>query len=114
MHTNERMMRILIFLLILRVLAAPIAARPDCYRPLSKTGFIIRVCMWPAQGPQRLTASSTSLPSEDSRGQGERMHGFLSTTACTLISPIRAHLFHQVTVSFHDLSAFRLNDSPRC
>jgi len=114
MHAKERMMRILIFLLTLRVLAAPIAARPDCYRPVSKTGFIVRVCMWPAQGPQRLTACSTSLRGDGSRGQGEHMHGFLSAAARAHISPIRAHLLHQVTVSFHDLSAFRLIDSPRC
>jgi hypothetical protein len=114
MHAKERMTRILIFLLILRVLAAPIAARPNCYRPLSKTGFIVRVCVWPAQRPQRLTASSICLSGDGSRGQGERMHGFWSTTARTLISPMRARLFHQVTESFHDLSAFRLIDSPRC
>jgi hypothetical protein len=115
MHPISSMARILILLLlILRFLAAPIAARPDSYRPHTKAGFIVRVCAWPAQRPHRSTACPISLPSYGGLGHDGHTHGFWGTTARTRTSLILACLFHQVTWSWHHQSERRLVDSPRC
>jgi len=114
MHPIKSMTRILILLLVLRVLAAPIAARPDSYRPHSKAGFIVRVCAWPAQRPQRSNTSAISVPGYGGRGYGGNTARFAGTTARTLAFLTRARLFHRVVLSFHDPSSLRLIDSPRC
>jgi hypothetical protein len=49
MRPNRGLLRVLIALLTLRVLAAPVAARPDAPKPTSQDRFIVRVCAWPAR-----------------------------------------------------------------
>jgi hypothetical protein len=111
MHLLKGMSRILILLLILRVLAAPIAARPDSYRPHSKTGFIVRVCAWPAH---RSHASAVRVANCDGHGHGGNTAMFPGTTTRALAFLTRRRLFDPVVLSFHDLSSRRLIDSPRC
>src|SRR5689334_11912916 len=50
--------KILIALLVLRVLAAPVALRPDLAETSTSDRFIVRVCVWPAQRPQGATTMS--------------------------------------------------------
>jgi hypothetical protein len=106
--------RILTLLLVLRVLAAPIAARPDSYRPHPKSGFIVRVCAWPAQRPQHSNASVMSVPDYGGRGHGGNTARFPGTSARALSFLTRARVFHRVVLSFHDPGSYRIIDSPRC
>jgi len=48
MYQHVRASSVLILLLVLRVLAAPIAL-PDSPRPQAHTALVVRVCAWPAQ-----------------------------------------------------------------
>ncbi len=114
MHPLKRMTRILILLLILRVLAAPIAARPDSYRPHPKAGFIVRVCAWPAQRPQHSNGSAMRVPDDGGHGHGGNNAAFPGTSARALAFLTRARLFHRVVLSFHDPGSYRPIDSPRC
>ena len=114
MHLMERMSRILIFLLILRVLAAPIAARPDSYRPHSKTGFIVRICAWPAERSQRLNGSAIRVPGYGGRGHGGNTTVFSGTSARAVALLTRAQVFHRIVLSFHNPSSLRPIDTPRC
>jgi hypothetical protein len=111
MHLIKSMSKILILLLVLRVFAAPIAARPDSYRPYAKAGFIVRVCAWPAQ---RSHDSAISVPDNGGRGYGGNTAVFPGTSARALALLTRAHLFDRVVLSFHNPSSRRLIDSPRC
>jgi hypothetical protein len=55
--------RAVVALLVLRVLAAPIASRPDNYRLRTTHRFVARVCTWPAQRPQRsIPVASWDMP----------------------------------------------------
>jgi hypothetical protein len=48
--------RIILLLLIVRMIAAPVAQRPTNTRHRSSSGLVLRVCSWPAQ-----VAQSTSI-----------------------------------------------------
>src|SRR6476646_3061360 len=60
MYQRTGMARILIVLLVLRVVAAPIALRPDTPRHSTNDRFVVRVCSWPVQRALR-PASFASL-----------------------------------------------------
>lgn len=53
--------KILSILLITRMIAAPIALRPDSSTPCANYHLVMRVCAWPAQRPQRSPTSSEIL-----------------------------------------------------
>src|SRR6185437_3481300 len=62
--------RVLTVLLALRVVAAPIAARPDAPTSSASHRFVIRKCSWPVQRPYRATAASILRPSLPGHGAG--------------------------------------------
>lgn len=51
---------LVLFLLALRMLASPLAMRPEPHQLASNYRLVARVCAWPAQHPQR-SLSRTSL-----------------------------------------------------
>lgn len=108
MHLLRGMTRILVLLLILRVLAAPIAARPDSYRPHPKAGFIVRVCAWPVQ---RSDTSAIHVPG-NSDGANTAMFPVTTGRAIAFLTPARR--LDRLALSLHDPSSRRLIDSPRC
>jgi len=105
----------LIALLVLRVLAAPIAARPEPPRPPSTSRFIARVCAWPASRPQRFIAPAASARKPRAAGRASsgdllplsRLRGRAAVTASALRCGLRfwSHEGH---------SALHLSDCPRC
>ncbi len=111
MHLTKSMSRILILLLVLRVCAAPIAARPNTFRPYPKAGFIVRVCAWPAQ---RARESAISARENGGYGHGENTAIFPSITARTPTLLSRVRVSDRVELSFHAPSARRVVDCPRC
>jgi hypothetical protein len=111
MHLPKSMSRILIVLLVLRVFAAPIAARPSTFRPYPKAGFIVRVCAWPAQRSQD---SVISTQQNGGCGHGENTAIFPSATAQALALLTRVRLLDRVVWTFHGPSSRRPIDSPRC
>ena len=111
MRPATGLLRTLIVLLILRVVAAPITARPDTARPPSQARFIVRVCAWPAQRPQRLTSASILLPRSGNNPRNVRFVSFprsLDRADGSLIRARLSRLTHQDTSSVH------LSDCPRC
>jgi hypothetical protein len=96
------------------VVAAPIAARPDTPKPSSNDRFIVRVCAWPAQRPQRPTCAPVRQvrPGGGRRDEGsgfipghrDRPAGALSGTGLSRLGPL-------VT---RNRSGVRLSDCPRC
>ena len=80
MHRFVSMARTLVILLLtLRVLAAPLAMRPEPFRNPSNYRLVVRVCAWPAQRPQRSLTSTSLVPSF--RGKclsdtEDRRHGY--------------------------------------
>jgi hypothetical protein len=61
MHLFVNVTRTLVILLLtLRVLAAPLAMRPEPFKTPARFHLVARVCAWPAQRPQR-SLSLTSL-----------------------------------------------------
>ena len=61
MHLFANMTRTLVILLLtVRVLAAPLAMRPEPFKTPANYRLVARVCAWPAQRPQR-SLSLTSL-----------------------------------------------------
>ena len=61
MHLFVNATRTLVILLLtLRVLAAPLAMRPEPLKTPARYQLVARVCAWPAQRPQR-SLSLTSL-----------------------------------------------------
>ena len=61
---------LLIFLLTLRVLAAPLAMRPEPSRTPANFHLVARVCAWPVQSPRRSLPVTSLVPSF--RGRGPR------------------------------------------
>ena len=107
--------RILILvLLILRVLAAPVSARPYSYGPHPKAGFVIRHCKWPAQRPQRATASAISVPLNPGLGDTGLPQGVWSKITLAHTSPILSCIFHLVAWTCYDSYAPHLVDRLRC
>jgi hypothetical protein len=111
MRPRRGLLRILIGLLILRVIAAPVTARPDPPRSADGPRFVVRVCAWPAQRAQRPTVA----PQREfrSEGPGAVPAGRLSPTSRAGASgPLTgARLFG---LSFRDSDLVRVHDRPRC
>jgi hypothetical protein len=114
MRSIAGLTRILISLLILRVLAAPIAARPDTPKPPSNDRFIVRVCAWPAQRPQRLTSASILRPSFRGSGRDAKANVIPDSQAPPLRELSQSVLSRLAIMSDRDTTAFRIVDSPRC
>lgn len=116
MHRRMGGARILIVLLALRVVDAPIAARPDPPRPPSHSRFVVRVCAWPAQRPQRVTAPAIRTrewhPAEDESvaylipPAGRRGRGAVTASAVLLRRLACRGTDHDTAV--------HLSDCPRC
>lgn len=68
MRPIEGFSRTLLLLLVLRMVAAPVALRPGSPSPRTGTTFVARVCAWPAARPQRLRSILSLVPL--SRGKG--------------------------------------------
>ncbi len=111
MHAINGVTRILILLLLFRVLAAPIAARPESHRPYAKAGFIVRVCAWPARASMY---SAVGSPEYDDRLPGGDAAEFLPASARAIAFLTRARVFHWVVLRYHDPSSCRIRDSLRC
>jgi hypothetical protein len=105
------MMRTLIVLLILRVVAAPITARPDAPTPLSQGRFIVRVCAWPAERPRRLAAGSDFSVRP---GNHERDPSPASPVLRACAEPTRGRLSLLMASALGDRPPVRLSDCPRC
>jgi hypothetical protein len=60
MQASMSATRILIVLLVLRMLAAPVALS-DSVRVQAHQRVVVRVCAWPAHRPQRLTSVQTLI-----------------------------------------------------
>jgi hypothetical protein len=114
MRSKPGMTRILISLLFLRMLAAPIAARPDTPKPPSTDRFIVRFCAWPAQRPQCVNSATVLRPSFRGSRCFAGADWIAVSQAHALGSPGRSALSLLITRSFHGTSALRLDDSPRC
>src|SRR3954468_16177032 len=111
MRVSPLMTRILIALLTLRVLAAPVAARPDTPHSPSAHRFIVRICAWPAQRPQRATAVAILLPGSRGTVPDPRTAAIRATTLRDLS---RSALSRLAAPSVRDATAHRVIDSPRC
>jgi hypothetical protein len=80
MHYNLSATRILIVLLVLRMLAAPVAL-PDSSRTQAQHPLIVRVCAWPVHRPKRLL--SPYLPVKRFRGGWDDVLASLVPVAAT-------------------------------
>ena len=115
MRPHTGMARILITLLVLRVLAAPIAARPDITWPTSHGRFIVRVCSWPAQRPMRVTTPAVLV--RRSRCPADGLTSFrLPPSQLRGPDPFsaRAALARFALGSSRNKSPVHLSDCPRC
>jgi hypothetical protein len=103
--------RVLVALLVLRVLASPIAARPDSPRPPSNDRFIVRLCAWPAQRVQRFNSKEVLSP----RTPGDlRPYRTPMEPASTLDRLARAHLTRLSLLAAANKHLIHLFDAPRC
>ncbi len=107
--------RLLIFcILVMRVVAAPIAARPLAAGIQTKTGFVVRVCAWPIQRPQRSTSASLVLRGpggphrETFAANGQARSLGLDTPSNPFRSAFGIGRF------IHDPRSHRRLDRPRC
>jgi hypothetical protein len=105
------MSRIVILLLVLRMFAAPIAARPVSTRPYVKAGFIVRVCAWPAK---RSHDAAIGVCEHGGCWHGEIPSTFSSATTQSLAIRTRFRSFDRVVVASHGPGWRRRIDSPRC
>ena len=53
---------LVILLLMLRVVASPLAMRPDSHRTPTIYRLVARVCAWPVQGPLRSLSATSLVP----------------------------------------------------
>jgi hypothetical protein len=113
MRLTSSMTRILIALIVLRVLAAPISARPDLPKAPSDARFIVRVCAWPAQRAQRLSASASLVSRFSGRGAWVSRPSAPSYPRLASLWTL-GRLSLRLPPFYRDPSALRLLDSPRC
>ena len=114
MQPPSSMMRLLVFLLIIRVFAAPITARPITAKLPTYRGFVVRVCAWPAHRPHREVSNQLLAARGNGRGDGFRTRR---------IAPLRPHerpfLVHAKLLALSiravpSSTSVYLSDSPRC
>jgi len=111
MRLSPLVTRILIALLILRVLAVPVAARPDSSPSPSAHRFIVRICAWPAQRPPRPNDVAILLLGCRGPVPGPRPFAFW---AASLADPDRPPLSRLASSSVRQSTANRIIDGPRC
>jgi hypothetical protein len=102
------MARALIALLVIRVLAAPIASRPDGHRLHTNQRFVFRVCAWSAPRLQQARpAGLEALPRipADAEGRGPARPGGLVT---------RSRLTRFRALAARPPSPVALSDRARC
>ena len=69
MHAFRRQIRLAVILLLtVRVLALPLAWRPESPKMRSKCRLVVRMCSWPAARPQRSIAAKALLPHPGGKG----------------------------------------------
>ena len=108
------MTRTLVVLLILRVIAAPISARPDTFRPTTTDRFYARVCAWPAQKPGRLSSSCVPVPRPGDDGP-DVAPGLFPKDRGRAAGPLPRETLSRLTrLTFQDRSPVRLSDRARC
>jgi hypothetical protein len=113
MPRMRSMTRALVVLLVLRVVAAPIAARPDPPTPSAGHPFVFRKCAWPAPRPQRMTSVSILRPSHRGPGRGPKADPISGHPARHPAPLTEGCLSRLVLLCSRDRAAFRLTDSPR-
>ena len=114
MRPTAGILKVLTVLLMLRMIAAPVAVRPALATTNAHLNVIVRVCAWPAE---RAGRSSSTIVLRFCRGYPARYHG------CGGRSRARhgmADSPHQERIGILDLARRRLRstvhipDSPRC
>jgi len=68
MRLREVIERAVLYFLMLRMIAAPVALRPLSPTPRPSFHIVARVCAWPVQGPQRFQSRLSLVPLP--RGKG--------------------------------------------
>lgn len=69
MHAFRRLIRLAVILLLtVRVLAIPLAWRPESPKMRSKCRLVVRMCSWPAARPQRSIVATSLLPHPGGKG----------------------------------------------
>ncbi len=111
MHTRTDILRSLVFLLVLRMIAAPIAARPDLPKPSDHGRFVARVCAWPAQRPQRPASAWIAQTREGGSNRDAGPGRFLRRGALAPNALTRARLSR---LARRHGTSVRLSDCPRC
>ena len=107
--------RILVYLLILRALAAPIAVRPESSKSHANDHrLVIRRCMWPHQGPQRWSNAQTVALGSGGSGDLATARALRGCPRTAFGALTRAGLRRLVTLAYHDPAALRAVDGPRC
>jgi len=111
MHRGPGILRILVAFLILRIFAAPVAARPDAARSLNEHRFIVRICAWPVQRPERPTL--TSRLSVGSTGRSHFTIAGDNRVANDRRNGSSARIRHSLIRSYV-INPVHLDDRPRC
>lgn len=111
MRPNASMTRTLFLFIVLRMVAAPVALRPDTPKTAINHGFIVRMCAWPAHRPGR-TNTAEHLVSRR-RGNDQNAPAYRARQPWIYASSpsILAHL------SLHarrNRLTVHLSDCPRC
>jgi len=113
MCTRSAVTRILTILLVLRVLASPIALSPESH-PAPHGRYIARVCVWPAQRPYRLSPAESILP-RFARDGYDALAPWRPACAADSAGPLtRAALSGSVGFVRSPSPSVRLSDCPRC
>ena len=111
MQSLAGMTRTVVVLIILRMIAAPVAMRPDAPTAASNHRFVVRVCTWPVPRPLR-QASQLVLPGSapDDRktmtGQPPRP-GLVDRLT-------RSRVTERTPVADSRRASVHLSDCPRC
>jgi hypothetical protein len=79
---------LVILLLTLRVLASPLAMRPESPRSPSKYRLVVRVCAWPAVRAQPSITARSLVPHPRGKGPGHGEGWDHAFGPQTLLSPV--------------------------
>jgi hypothetical protein len=111
MRLNGSMTRILFLLIVLRMLAAPVALRPDAPKAPIYHRFIVRMCAWPAHRPQRINAAEHLVSRPDGDDRRARADLDRASRTRSAVPLIRGYLSLLVRRTPHTV---HLSDCPRC